>query len=108
MKSFKLFDSKHELMERMREDGRSIVRIGEKKICLVLNQGEFHAFDHLCPHNQHSLLEGAINYKNEVVCPLHAYRFSLKDGSECEQRTRPLKIHSIKIENDGVFLLVKD
>lgn len=92
----------------MGSESRKIVRIGDKRICLVLNNGEFHAFDHLCPHNQHSLLEGTINYQNEVVCPLHSYRFSLKDGSECEQRTRPLKIHSLKIKSDGVFLEVND
>ncbi|WP_421977337.1 Rieske (2Fe-2S) protein [Roseivirga seohaensis] len=108
MTSYKLFDSKEELLQRLGDEGRKIIRIGDKKICLVLNQGEFHVFDHLCPHNQHSLLEGAINYKNEVVCPLHAYRFSLKDGMECEQRTKPLKIHSLKIENSGVFLQVND
>lgn len=108
MKSFKLFNSKEELMERMGKDGRNIVRIGAKKICLILNKGEFHVFDHLCPHNQYSLLEGTINYKNEVVCPLHSYRFSLDDGRECEQRTKPLKIHSLKIESDGVFLQVND
>ncbi|KYG83475.1 Rieske (2Fe-2S) protein [Roseivirga echinicomitans] len=108
MKSFKLFDSKNELLERMGVNERSIVRIGDHRICLVLNAGEFHAFDHLCPHNQHSLFEGTINYKNEVVCPLHSYRFSLKDGSECEQRTKPLRIHALKIENDGVFLQVND
>ncbi|MGW8121728.1 Rieske (2Fe-2S) protein [Roseivirga echinicomitans] len=104
MKTYKLFDSEQSLMESMGSETRKIVRIGERKICLVLNQGEFHAFDHLCPHNQHSLFEGTINYKNEVVCPLHSYRFNLADGSECEQRTKPLKIHALKIESDGVFL----
>jgi nitrite reductase/ring-hydroxylating ferredoxin subunit len=108
MRRFKLFDTKEDLIESLDENGRLIIRIGERKICLMQHEGQFHVFDHLCPHNKHSLFEGVINFKSEVVCPLHAYRFSLRDGVECEQRTAALKIHELTFEDPAVFLHLKD
>ena len=81
-----------------------MVRIGERRICIFHLDAGFKAFDNLCPHNGHSLLEGTTNYLGEVVCPLHGYRFSLKDGKESESRCSDLTIHQIDITNDGVFL----
>jgi nitrite reductase/ring-hydroxylating ferredoxin subunit len=107
MSRFKLFNSKAELLEKLDENGRLIIRIGERKLCLVLHKDSFHVFDHLCPHNKHSLFEGIINFQSEVVCPLHAYRFSLKDGMECEGRTAPLKIHSLGFEEAAVYLYLE-
>jgi nitrite reductase/ring-hydroxylating ferredoxin subunit len=108
MDRLKLFNSKDELLERLDENGRLIIRIGERKLCLVLHNDHFHVFDHLCPHNKHSLFEGLINFQAEVVCPLHSYRFSLKDGQECEGRTAPLKVHSLGFEDSKVFLYLKE
>lgn len=108
MKRFKLFDTKEDLIESLDENGRLIIRIGDRKICLMQHEEQYHVFDHLCPHNKHSLFEGLINYQSEVVCPLHSYRFSLKDGVECEHRSAPLIIHKLGYEDLGVFLYLKD
>lgn len=104
MKFYQLSESRQALLNRLDERGRGIVRIGDRKICLMLHKEKLHAFDHLCPHAKHSLLDGIINFQNEIVCPLHAYRFSLKDGVESEQRTNDLKIHVLEERNDGVFI----
>uniref|UniRef100_UPI00404823BD Rieske (2Fe-2S) protein n=1 Tax=Roseivirga sp. TaxID=1964215 RepID=UPI00404823BD len=108
MKRFKLFDTKDDLLESLDENGRLIIRIGEQKICLMRHEEQFHIFDHLCPHNKHSLFDGLINFQSEVVCPLHSYRFSHKDGVECEQRTAALKIHELRFEDPHVYLYLKD
>jgi nitrite reductase/ring-hydroxylating ferredoxin subunit len=104
MKWYRLFENKTKLLTALGPEGRRIVRIGDKKICLFHNDGAFYAFDNLCPHNMHSLLEGKINYLKEVVCPLHGYRYSLRDGRECEGRSGDLSIHKLELRNDGVFL----
>ena len=106
MKSYRLAENKEDLTAKLDEQGKRIIRLGERKICLFLHQDEFYVFDHLCPHNKHPLFDGAINFQNEVVCPLHAYRFSLKDGRECENRTAALVIHKLKFKLEGVFLEV--
>jgi nitrite reductase/ring-hydroxylating ferredoxin subunit len=108
MRRFKLFDTKEDLIESLDENGRLIIRIGERKICLMQHEGQYHVFDHLCPHNKHSLFEGVINFQSEIVCPLHSYRFSLKDGVECEQRTAALMVHKLGFESLGVFLYLNE
>lgn len=104
MKWYKLFDSEARLKTAIGGAGKKIIRIGERKVCLFFHDEAFHAFDNLCPHNMHSLLEGNINYLKEIVCPLHGHRFSLKDGRECEGKSGDLKIHSIEVRQDGVYL----
>ena len=104
MKWYKLFEDKGQLQRALDEQGRRMLRIGERRVCLVEENGEYHVFDNLCPHNKHSLMEGTINYLKEVVCPLHGYRYSLKDGLECEGRSGPLAIHKVEIRAGGVFL----
>ena len=81
-----------------------MIRIGEKRFCIFHIDSGFKVFDNLCPHNGHSLLEGQVNHLNEIVCPLHGYRFNINDGRECELRTHDLQIHKIEIEPNGVFL----
>ena len=81
-----------------------MVRIGEKRVCIFHLESGYKVFDNLCPHNGQSLLDGTTNYLEEIVCPLHGYRFNLKDGKECESRSPDLTIHAIEITEHGVFL----
>lgn len=104
MKWYKLFADETQLTNALGDQGRRMVRVGERRLCLVRQGQQYHAFDNLCPHNKHSLLEGQINYLKEVVCPLHGYRYSLKDGLECEGRSGSLIIHKLEIRDDGIFL----
>ena len=104
MKWYKLFEDEAQLKAALGDQGRRMLRIGERRLCLVRHGDQFHAFDNLCPHNKHSLLEGQVNYLNEVVCPLHGYRYNLKDGLECEGRSGALAIHQIDFRTNGIFL----
>ncbi|HZP46185.1 MAG TPA: Rieske (2Fe-2S) protein [Candidatus Binataceae bacterium] len=59
--------------------GRCFVA-GKRKIALFrLRNGEIYALDAVCPHREGPLAEGVIG-NGTVVCPLHGYRFSLRDG----------------------------
>ena len=80
------------------------VRIGDRKFCLFHRDSGFTITDHLCPHNGFSLAGGTFNNSNEIVCPLHGYRFNLKDGKECQSRTPDLGIHQLSVKKDGVYL----
>ena len=103
-----MFEDQAQLDQALGAPARKMVRIGEKRLCLVKHEGQYHAFDNLCPHNKHSLLEGSINYLEEVVCPLHGYRYSLKDGLECEGKSAALKVHKVEFRANGVFLGVNE
>lgn len=103
-KTFKLFNNESELQSAIPPGTNKMIRIGERRVCIINHESGFKVFDNLCPHNGHSLLEGDVNYLGEVVCPLHGYRFSLKNGKEGESRCADLTIHQIDITNSGVLL----
>ncbi|EIM75566.1 Rieske (2Fe-2S) domain-containing protein [Nitritalea halalkaliphila LW7] len=56
------------------------VALGAKQVALVQHAGSFYAFETACPHRRADLSTGFISPEGSVVCPLHAYRFSLQDG----------------------------
>jgi nitrite reductase/ring-hydroxylating ferredoxin subunit len=58
----------------------SIVFIGEKEICIINQNEQFFAVDNLCPHKGASLGIGKI-CNDEILCPLHEYRFNFKTGA---------------------------
>ena len=108
MKWYRLFATEEQLKTALAPHSRKMLRVGDRRLCLFEHSGRYHVFDNLCPHNKHSLLEGNINFQNEIVCPLHGYRYALSDGLECEGRSGSLSIHSLEIRPDGVFLGLHD
>jgi 3-phenylpropionate/trans-cinnamate dioxygenase ferredoxin subunit len=74
--------------------------------CLVRKHNKIFAMADACPHNKASLSEGRINAFNEIICPLHEYRYDLISGSESNVRSNGLEIFPVKVEKDGVFLLI--
>lgn len=74
------------------------------KVCIAQHKGNYFAFEHLCPHQKHPLTSARITAFDQVVCPLHEYRFSLKYGNESNQKCAALKRYELILEDDGVYL----
>ncbi|MEM1135581.1 MAG: Rieske 2Fe-2S domain-containing protein [Bacteroidota bacterium] len=101
---YKLYNSETEAKQEMAINSTRKVRVSGRVICIIRTVSGFFAIDDACPHLGESLSKGTVNYLEEIVCPWHSYRFSLKDGEECEKRSKALHTHSIKIDVKGVFL----
>lgn len=74
------------------------------KVCLINQNGQLKATADLCPHQAASLSGGRLNAFNEIICPLHGYRFELNSGRETDQRCDDLEIHQIDVRPDGIYL----
>jgi nitrite reductase/ring-hydroxylating ferredoxin subunit len=59
-----------------------------------------------CPHAGAKLQAGAVNDQHELVCPMHAYAFSLYDGREARGRCADLWV--VKLWVSGNELWWKD
>lgn len=101
---FKLFDSQTKVKEVLQHNQPRLVRAGNKEICIVLLGEKLHAFQNECSHMGESLHKGNMNYLNEIVCPLHTYRFNIVSGEESERRCKALKIYPIIDSSDGIFI----
>ncbi len=102
--TFKILDSKQKA-EAFFEDGApKLIRAGDKEICLVHKGNEYFGFDNACPHMGAKLHQGNTNHLNEIVCPLHTYRFNMKTGEEADNRCKSMKMYNVYVNDEGLFI----
>ncbi len=104
MKWVKIFDSKESAFNSLEENKPFTVSINNLKICLVRTVSGIAAFKSQCPHAGASLSNGFVNAHNEVVCPMHGYRFDLMDGREKTGNACELYMYNLELKEDGLFL----
>lgn len=63
-------------------------------------RGQFHATHGICTHAAGSLSQGGLE-GDEVICPLHGSRFSVRDGAVRKgPASQPLRVFHVHIEGD--------
>jgi len=81
----------------------TLLEIGKAKVGVARLDGEIYAFNGLCPHSAGPMhraeVEGTV-----VTCPLHAWRFDLKQGGREIHDYRPLRTYDVKVEGGEVFI----
>jgi nitrite reductase/ring-hydroxylating ferredoxin subunit len=86
---------------------RKEFRVDYHRILLLQVDGERYLIEAICPHQEHPLREGWIG-DNCIECPLHQYRYSLKDGQllyATEEESRGLKTWPVEYEGADVGLV---
>lgn len=101
---FKLFDSQAKAKEILEHNQPRLIRAGDKEICIVRSHESLFAFQNECSHMGENLHHGKVNYLNEIVCPLHTYRFKISTGEETQQRCTALKTYAIIDLPEGIFI----
>jgi 3-phenylpropionate/trans-cinnamate dioxygenase ferredoxin subunit len=86
------------------ENGIAVVEIQKKKICITKFREEWFAFPYTCPHAGGILAGGYIDKTGNIVCPLHGYRFSLKNGRNMSGEGFYMKTFPIEIRGNGIFI----
>ena len=71
---------------------------------------QWFAIDNYNPQNQRMVLSRGLVGDEEgipfVACPLHKYRYSLKDGNCLTDEQYSIQTYAVSIENDEVFIQV--
>jgi 3-phenylpropionate/trans-cinnamate dioxygenase ferredoxin subunit len=75
-----------------------------KKICLGRRDHEIFAFASKCPHAGGYLSEGYVDALGNVVCPIHRYKFCMKNGRNVSGEGYYLKHWPVEIREEGVFV----
>ena len=99
----KLFDSIAEAKNTLEQKVPRLVKVEGKNLCIIRIDENILAFENECPHMGESLHNGKLNYLNQIVCPLHTYRFDTKTGEEANQRCGSLKF--VKVITRGSIYL---
>lgn len=100
----KLFSSEQEAINEVPIGTTRKLVVKDKGYLLINTAQGFSVIDELCPHQHESLSKGKLNDFNEIICPLHEYRFNLKNGIESSNRCRHLTLYQIAVKSDGLYI----
>ncbi|MGL5096518.1 MAG: Rieske (2Fe-2S) protein [Planctomycetia bacterium] len=90
------------LSELSEEHGLGVMVEG-KPIVVFLYKGEASAMDDVCPHMGASLSGGSV-CDGVVMCPWHAWRFSVVDGGWLSAPQCKIPTYRTKIVGDDVMM----
>lgn len=86
------------------ENGIAVVEVNGKKVCLGRHAELVYAFAYKCPHAGALLLGGYIDALGNVVCPLHRYKYAMKNGRNVSGEGYYLKTWPVELREDGVYV----
>ncbi len=101
MKWIKIFQNIEEAYSALGQKEIRKVQLKNFTFLISLVDDQFIAFESLCPHQKEPLNKAKINAFNEIICPLHEYRFHLTTGNNTHGNCDGLRIYKTKVEEDG-------
>ncbi|MEB2779489.1 Rieske 2Fe-2S domain-containing protein [Algoriphagus sp. C2-6-M1] len=102
MKTYTLGNSISQVLQMIPEHAIHKIHLDDKVIALVRIGGLFHAFQGYCPHRGASLFQGSLTSEEEIICPLHEYRFDMKTGEVKVGSCGDLEVYQIELTEEGL------
>ncbi|HLG39085.1 MAG TPA: Rieske 2Fe-2S domain-containing protein [Chitinophagaceae bacterium] len=99
---YKIADHLNEL--DFAENNIAIAEMDGKKICIGQFNDKIFAFAYKCPHAGGCLAEGYIDALGNVVCPLHRYKYGMKNGRNVSGEGYYLENWPVELREDGVYI----
>jgi len=87
--------------------GLAQVEVSGKTICIAVKDAQLSACTAKCPHAGGLLADGYLDPLGNIVCPLHRYKFNLKNGRNTSGEGYFLKVFPVEMREDGVFVGVQ-
>ena len=101
----KIANSEEDIL--LQENGIAVVEVKEKKICVTKYHQLWHGFAYNCPHAGGLMANGYIDITGNIVCPLHRYKFSLKNGRNTSGEGFYMKTFPVEVREEGIFVGVE-
>lgn len=89
-------------------NGLAEMDVAGKTICLARQDKEVLACTQKCPHAGALLADGRQDAFGNLVCPLHKYKFNLKDGRNVSGEGYHLKTFKVQQTTEGVFVCLEN
>jgi nitrite reductase/ring-hydroxylating ferredoxin subunit len=89
------------------ENNIALIKVAEKLVCIIKTANGLRACSSKCPHAGADLSEGYLDKRENIICPVHNYRFNLINGRDTNNEGYFLKIFQIEETEDGVFIDIK-
>src|SRR6476469_6684035 len=85
----------------------AIADVNGKKICIARFKETVFAFAYKCPHAGGFLADGYIDALGNIVCPLHRYKYDMKNGRNVSGEGYYLKHWEVEVREDGVYVALE-
>ena len=85
-------------------NGLAEVNADGKMICIAKVADEVFACAQKCPHAGGHLSMGYLDPLGNIVCPIHRYKFSVKNGRNVSGEGYYLKHWPVEVREDGVYV----
>jgi 3-phenylpropionate/trans-cinnamate dioxygenase ferredoxin subunit len=92
---------------QLNEKQLAVISIEGRSICITKYRNEWYAFLNSCPHASVPLDNGFVDALGFMVCPLHRYRFSVKNGRDSNHEGYRMKTFPVTEGTDGLELLIE-
>lgn len=87
-------------------EGRGrVIDIEGMAVAVYRAGGQFYASENRCPHSGGPVGEGPIE-GTVVTCPLHQWKYDLRDGSCTTRPDAKLRIYEVKVEGDDLYVRI--
>lgn len=89
-------------LEELPPGGRKLVKLKTIEIALFNIEGAIYAIKNRCPHRSGPLIRGFLDPAGGIKCPMHGWRFDLRNGSS--ERPAQAIVYPVKIEDGCIYL----
>ncbi|HXR83890.1 MAG TPA: Rieske 2Fe-2S domain-containing protein [Hanamia sp.] len=86
------------------ENNIASINIDKKPVCVIKTADGLRACSSNCPHAGADLSEGFLDKRENIICPVHNYRFNLNNGRDTNNEGYFLKIFVVKETEEGIFI----
>jgi nitrite reductase/ring-hydroxylating ferredoxin subunit len=76
-----------------------LVRVGDRRLCLIRTSDGIFALDHACPHEGYGLTQGVLD-GDLLTCAWHNWKFRVSDGA-CVRGEEDVRTHPVTVGPDG-------
>ena len=82
------------------------VEVDDEPVCLINLNGEFHAINDVCTHQEASLSDGEID-GDEIECPLHGGAFDIRTGQPTAfPVVTPIEVYKVRVVGGDVQVAI--
>ena len=86
------------------EGSMRIIEVNNKKISLARWNQSLYAFGYKCPHAGGILSDGYLDPSGIIVCPLHRYKYNIKNGFNVSGEGFYMKTFPVELRSDGIYV----
>lgn len=86
------------------QGGAEVFPVDGRRIAVYRLEDGYYAIDDICTHDGGPLAEGEVE-GDEVICPRHGARFSIKTGAALTfPAVTPVDRYPVRVEGDDLFV----